>query len=165
MCRQVDVLSLSRRVMAGASIELSLTLSNSLSFSISISSPMLTNSFFANCMVGMAITFVKSQLGKTYCSSFMSLFGHICAEISSRSFSMWWVSKMRPLLTCGVLHVKFGSRLLEQLTKLLQVFTGTSVTVIFANFEEKTGLITAGSTVCVRESDAPQFLKFFTSTR
>ena len=107
-----------------------LTLSNSLSFSTSISSPMLTSSFFANCMVGMTMIFVKSQLGKTYWSSFINLFGHMWAEISSCSFSMWQVSKIRLLLTCGALHEKFVSTLVEQLTKLPLAFVGKSVTVI-----------------------------------
>ena len=74
------------------------TLSSRRSFSTSISSPMLTSSFLANCMVGIAITFDMSQFGKTYCNSLINLLGQIWADMSRNSFSIWWDSKMWFLL-------------------------------------------------------------------
>ena len=107
-----------------------LTRSNKRSFSTSISSPIFTSSFFANCIVGIAITPDMSVLGKTYCSSFVNLFGQICAEISRRSLSIWYVPKMHVLLGGWLLLEKVDSSSMGQSMKFLLELVITSVIVI-----------------------------------
>lgn len=113
--------------MAGYVLFAGLTLSSRRSFSTSISSPMLTNSFLANCIVGIAMTSVRSQFGNTYCNSFIKRFGQMWADISSRSFSIWWVPKMRVLFRGWTLEHRVVSKSIDRLMSVHSSFWRTCV--------------------------------------